>query len=54
MTPNDMDAFPEELSPQQVEEWLRKNPGSVALDVREEFELADGILPGALHLPLSL
>ena len=53
MTPNDMDAFPEELSPQQVEEWLRKNPGSVALDVREEFELADGILPGALHLPLS-
>jgi len=42
----------EECTPHRVSEWLAgENPPQI-LDVREDYELEDGILPGAVHIPL--
>jgi len=40
-----------EITPQQVS--TRKDDAQI-VDVREAEELADGIIPGALHIPLGM
>lgn len=43
-----------EISPWQVAELLAAGADDILLvDVREEWELARGVLPGAVHRPLS-
>lgn len=43
-----------EISPAEVEQLLQRPSETITLvDVREEWELTRGILPGALHVPLS-
>ena len=42
----------EECTPRRVSEWLAgENPPQI-LDVREGYELEEGIIPGAVHIPL--
>jgi len=43
-----------EVSQEEVAAALDKAPGEACIiDVRETWELARGILPGAVHMPLS-
>jgi rhodanese-related sulfurtransferase len=43
-----------EISPAAVAELIATDPSSITLvDVREEWELTRGVLPGAVHRPLS-
>src|SRR5690606_24231666 len=50
-----MDIDDLEIDPNSVQEALRTpaGPDAELIDVREDYELARGILPGALHMPLS-
>ncbi len=43
-----------EMDPREVENLLKEQSSSFQLvDVREDWELVKGTLPGALHVPLS-
>ncbi|OUU23185.1 MAG: hypothetical protein CBC13_06195 [Planctomycetia bacterium TMED53] len=43
----------EECSIHQVSDWLAAGEPIQLVDVREEYELVEGILPGAIHIPLA-
>ena len=43
-----------QLTPQQVQDCLKKQPASLLLDVREEDEVRLCALPGSLHIPMNL
>lgn len=43
-----------EISPEQVEEYIDKQVPSIILDVREDMEVAQGMIEGAKHIPLQL
>ena len=53
MNRDDAEFLNEECSPGSVGEWIAAGDPPQILDVREAFELIEGILPGALHIPLS-
>lgn len=42
-----------EVSPKEVEELINKNDGTIIIDVREDHEVAQGIIPDAKHIPLG-
>lgn len=42
-----------EISTTEVEEMLQKEQNVVLIDVREDEEVANGIIEGALHIPLK-
>lgn len=41
----------QEISPQEAADLMRN--GAALIDIREENELATGVIPGARHAPLS-
>ena len=43
-----------QLTPQQVQDGLQKQPAPLLLDVREEDEVRLCALPGSLHIPMNL
>ena len=43
-----------QLTPQQVQDGLQKQPAPLLLDVREEDEVRLYALPGSLHIPMNL
>ena len=43
-----------QLTPQQVQDNLQKQPAPLLLDVREEDEVRLCALPGSLHIPMNL
>lgn len=43
-----------QLTPQQVQDSLQKQPAPLLLDVREEDEVRLCALPGSLHIPMNL
>lgn len=43
-----------QLTPQQVQDYLKKQPAPLLLDVREEDEVRLCALPGSLHIPMNL
>ena len=43
-----------QLTPQQVQDCLKKQPATLLLDVREEDEVRLCALPGSLHIPMNL
>jgi len=43
----------EECSIAQVSEWLAAGEPIQVVDVREPFELGEGVLPGSIHIPLA-
>ena len=43
-----------QLTPQQVQDCLKKQPAPLLLDVREEDEVRLCALPGSLHIPMNL
>lgn len=40
-----------ELGCGELEEWRQK--GAIIVDVREEFELLSGVIPGSISVPMS-
>jgi rhodanese-related sulfurtransferase len=42
-----------QLSATEVRDFLAANPNAVKVDVREAHELANGLLDGAIHIPLQ-
>lgn len=42
-----------EISTTEVEKMLQKEQNVVLIDVREDEEVANGIIEGALHIPLK-
>ncbi|WP_407269870.1 rhodanese-like domain-containing protein [Radiobacillus sp. PE A8.2] len=42
-----------EVNPNEVEELLKNNKDVKILDVREDEEVAQGIIPDAIHIPLG-
>ncbi len=52
MESKDLDEL--EIGPEEVEPLIgNENHNTDIVDVREESELAGGILPGAIHVPMS-
>ncbi len=52
MRTNDVDEL--EIAPEDVESLLaKKDPALQLVDVREDWELSRGVLPHAVHIPLS-
>ena len=43
-----------QLTPQQVQDCLKKQPAPLLLDVREEDEVSLCALAGSLHIPMNL
>ncbi|RWZ54842.1 rhodanese-like domain-containing protein [Halobacillus fulvus] len=43
----------EEVTPQQVEEMIEENKDVTLIDVREDEEVAQGMIPTAKHIPLG-
>ena len=43
-----------QLTPQQVQDCLKKQPAPLLLDVREEDEVRLCALQGSLHIPMNL
>ena len=43
-----------QLTPQQVQDYLKKQPAPLLLDVREEDEVRLCALPGSLYIPMNL
>jgi hypothetical protein len=43
-----------QLTPQQVQDCLKKQPAPLLLDVREEDEVRLCALAGSLHIPMNL
>ena len=43
-----------QLTPQQVQDYLKKQPAPLLLDVREEDEVRLCALAGSLHIPMNL
>ena len=43
-----------QLTPQQVQDYLKKQSAPLLLDVREEDEVRLCALPGSLHIPMNL
>lgn len=43
-----------EITPKQVEEYIDKQVPSIIIDVREDMEVAQGMIEGAKHIPLQL
>ena len=43
-----------QLTPQQVQDCLKKQPAPLLLDGREEDEVRLCALPGSLHIPMNL
>lgn len=43
----------EEISPQKVEEMIESNQKINVIDVREDEEVAEGMVPTAKHIPLG-
>lgn len=49
-----MTAKENEISPQEVEKYIREQRLCIILDVREDMEVAQGIIKEAKHIPLQL
>lgn len=43
-----------EITPAEVEKWLREGKSLNMIDVREIDEVAEGKIPGAVNIPLGL
>lgn len=43
----------EEITPKQVEEMIKEGKDLNIVDVREDEEVAAGIIPNAVHIPLG-
>ena len=41
------------IEPQQIKERINQGEALVIIDVREDEEVAAGMIPGALHIPLG-
>lgn len=52
MNQNQAEFGNEECSPHEVNDWITRGGPLQIVDVREAFELAEGLLPGAVHIPL--
>ena len=44
---------PQEISAQQLEVMLKAEQSPVVVDVREPFELAQGVIPGSINIPMG-
>lgn len=49
-----MTAKENEISPQEVKKYIREQRLCIILDVREDMEVAQGIIKEAKHIPLQL
>ncbi|WP_079478398.1 rhodanese-like domain-containing protein [Halobacillus salinus] len=43
----------EEISPKDVERKIEQNDNTFLIDVREDEEVAEGMVPNAKHIPLA-
>jgi len=53
MSDRDLDFGWEPIEPRQLRERLERGEKPVMVDVREEEEVAHGMIPGAIHIPLG-
>jgi rhodanese-related sulfurtransferase len=44
---------PQEISAQQLEAMLKAEQPPIVIDVREPFELAQGLIPGSINIPMG-
>ncbi|WP_026691280.1 rhodanese-like domain-containing protein [Alteribacter aurantiacus] len=42
-----------EMTPKEVSQAIKNNKDVSIIDVREDEEVAEGMIPGALHIPLG-
>jgi rhodanese-related sulfurtransferase len=47
-------AAAEVISPTEAQKRMQENPNTVVVDVRQSEELASGVIPGALNVPLGV